>query len=138
MSYKEPKPSINFDLGSNVVPQCNEENNDECANRDNSTNPSDPPKNRPNEDKGKDPPIHTSNQRKESSAINLSAALDDDVLDEIPPDELKNTTIDQRKKSPTIVANSERRKKWTKVTVRVNDEVSTLTPMKNTSREGQS
>ena len=105
---------------------------------DNSTNPSDPPKNRPNEDKGKDPSIHTSNQRKESSAINLSAALDDDVLDEIPPDELKNTTIDQTKKSPTIVANSERRKIWTKVTVRVNDEVSTLTPMKNTSREGQS
>ena len=64
---------------------------------DNSTNPSDPPQNRPNEDKGKDPPIHTSNQREESSAINLSAALDDDVLDEIPPDELKNTTIDQTK-----------------------------------------
>ena len=105
---------------------------------DNSTNPSDPPKNRPNEDKGKDPPIHTSNQREESSAINLSAALDDDVLDEIPPDELKNTTIDQTKKSPTIVANSERRKIWTKVTVRVNDEVSTLTPTKNIPKEGQS
>ena len=64
---------------------------------DNSTNPSDPPKNRPNEDKGKDPPIHTSNQCEESSAINLSAALDDDILDEIPPDELKNTKIDQTK-----------------------------------------
>ena len=52
---------------------------------DNFTNPSDPPKNRPNEDKGKDPPIHTSNQREEISAINLNAALDDDVPDEIPP-----------------------------------------------------
>ena len=104
----------------------------------NPANPPSPPKNTATVETADDPPIHTSNQREGSSAINLSAALDDDVLDEIPPDELKNTTIDQTKKSPTIVANSERRKIWTKVTVRVNDEVSTLTPMKNTSREGQS
>ena len=36
------------------------------------------------------------------------------------------------------MANSERRKIWTKVTVRVNNEVSTLTPTKNISKEGQS
>ena len=64
---------------------------------DNSTNPSDPPKNRPNEDKGKDPSIHTSNQRKESSAINLNVALDDYVLNESPPNELKNTTMIRQK-----------------------------------------
>ena len=36
------------------------------------------------------------------------------------------------------MANSERRKIWTKVTVRVNDEVSTFTPTKNIPKEGQS
>ena len=30
---KQPNPSINLDLGSNVVPRFNEENNEECANR---------------------------------------------------------------------------------------------------------
>ena len=64
--------------------------------------------------------------------------MDDDVLDDSALNELKNTTIDQPKSSPTIVANSERRKIWTKVTVRVNNEVSTLTPTKNISKEGQS
>ena len=63
----------------------------------NPPNPLNPPKNTATVETAKDPPIHTSNQREESSAINLSAALDDDVLDEIPPDELKNTTIDQTK-----------------------------------------
>ena len=29
---KQPNPSINLDLGSNVVPQLNEENNEECVN----------------------------------------------------------------------------------------------------------
>ena len=28
---KQLNPSINLDLGSNVVPHCNEENNDKCA-----------------------------------------------------------------------------------------------------------
>ena len=102
----------------------------------NPPNPPNPPENTATVETAKDPPIHTSNQREESSSINLNAALDDDVLDESPPNELKNTTIDQPKNSPTIVANSERRKIWTKVTVRVNDEVSTLTPNKNIPKQG--
>ena len=64
-------------------------------------NPNDPPNHPENTatvETAKDPPIHTSNQREESSAINLNVALDDDVLDESPPNELKNTTIDQTKK----------------------------------------
>ena len=116
----------------------NPTNSPNPPNLPNTPNPPNTPKNTATVETAKDPPIHASNQREESLAINLNAALDDDVLDESPPIELKNTTIDQTKNSPTIVANSERRKIWTKVTVRVNDEVSTLTPMKNISREGQS
>ena len=96
--------------------------------KDSSYNLSNPPNNIATIDTVKDPQIQASNQRKESSAINLNAALDENILDEIPLDELKSTTIDQRKKSPTIVASSERRKIWTKVTVRVHDEVSRLIP----------
>ena len=36
------------------------------------------------------------------------------------------------------MAGLERRKIWTKVTVRVHDEVSILTPINNTSQEGKS
>ena len=65
--------------------------------KDSSTNLSRPPKNTATVETAKDRPIHTSIQREESSSINLNAALDDDVLDESPPNELKNTTIDQTK-----------------------------------------
>ena len=93
---------INVDLGSNVVPQFNEDdeqknNPTNSPNPPNPPNPPKPPKSTATVETAKDPPIHTSNQREESSAINLNVALDDDVLDESPPNELNNTTIDQTK-----------------------------------------
>ena len=45
-----------------------------------------------------DPTIHTSNHHEENLAIILNDPLDEDIMDETPPDQLKTNTIDQRKK----------------------------------------
>ena len=82
----------NLDLGSNVVPQCNEENNEKCGNCN---------------EEGKETTIRKLQQKKkESEKIAVESAKD-----------------------PKI---------WTKVTVRVHDEVSRLTPHNNVRKEGQS
>ena len=89
---KQLNPSINLDLGSNVVPHCNEENNDKCASHSK---------------EGKATTIRKLRQKKkESEKIAVESAKD-----------------------PKI---------WTKVTVRVHDEVSMLTPHNNVRKEGQS
>ena len=106
--------------------------------KQNPTNLSDLPENRKSVDKREDTPVCNCNKSEHKSASNLNDVSYKDVQDKTEFDECKTNPINERDKSSIIVADQERKKVWTNILVRINDEAYILTPIKNTLQEEKS